>query len=739
MITDGLPASAASDATPSSDHPSLADRPSAPLAFVPETEAYALLAAAGVQPPRHGTVGAELPLAAGEPVVLKGLGEELWHKSELGCVRFLALDPAVLTREAEAMRTRMEAAGHRWLAGLVCERLTLRRQADLPSEGFVSLSRSEAGWVLLCGCGGLQAEALAELAPPCRWPLAAVTPDDALRELEAHLLGRIWLGRLRGTQPLTTTEQLRAFLQALWRLSAVAEADGLTLLELNPVALDPTGTPRPLDAVGRRVSRPVPLPAPPGDFLRVLRTPRRIALAGVSQQPGGVGRTILENLRRYGLPPEDLVLIKPGHDTFLDLPCLPDVSSLRSQPVDLLILALPAPAAVATLQQLLEQGGGAPVVALVSGGIGDGADTAGFGTALSAALCVARQSGRWTPAVLGPNFLGHWVPASRLDTSFIPIEKIAAPDARGGRLTLLSQSGAFLLGRRSRQPRLRFDLGISLGNQLDVSLADVLTELAAEPQPGPVACYVEGFAPGQIERVARAAATLTRRGARVLLHRAGRTAEGRAAAASHTGAMAGDLTLERALLERSGVRFSDSLAEFDAALAWLAAFPWLATGPVGLVTNAGFESVNGSDLFGPRLCAAALDEKTRARLQDLLAAHRLDGLVAPRLPLDLTPMAGEPAFLAAVDLLLPQVAALVVGLVPFTRNLTTHGEAAAAFTRSLAALAQRHERPLAVAVDAGPDYAGYRAAFAAAGLPVFDRVEDALLGLRALATERPQF
>jgi hypothetical protein len=38
-----------------------------------------------------------------------------------------------------------------------------------------------------------------------------------------------------------------------------------------------------------------------------------------------------------------------------------------------------------------------------------------------------------------------------------------------------------------------------------------------------------------------------------------------------------------------------------------------------------------------------------------------------------------------------------------------------------------------VAVDAGPEYEHYRAAFVAAGLPVFGRMEEALLGLRALA------
>lgn len=702
-------------------------------AFVCETEAYALLVRAGLLPPRHGVPGDTPPFAPGDPVVLKGLGEELWHKSELGAVRFLAFDEAVLARETAAMRERVTRAGHAWISGLVCEQVSIRRNGDLPSEGFVSLSRTDAGWTVLFGFGGLQADALAELAAPCCWPLAALTPEQALAELERHLLGRIWLGQVRGARPLATVNVLRDFLHSLWQLAEVCELEGLDLLELNPVVLDANGRLRPLDAVGRRAPAPAVRPPPPAGFLGVLRAPRRIALAGVSAEPGGVGRTILDNLRRYELKPGDLILIKPGRDEMLGLPCLPDTGPLLAAPVDLLILALPAPAAVSTLTALIRQGGGARCVALVSGGLGDGADRAGLGRQLQDLLDQTRTAGRWTPAVLGPNFLGHWAPAHDLDTSFIPVDKLAPPAKTGGELTLLSQSGAFLLSRRSGNPALRFGLGLALGNQMDVAMADVLDALAKEEQPGPVACYVEGFGAGQLGRFARAARQLTERNARVLVHRAGRTETGQAAAASHTGAMAGDLALERALLARSGVRFADSIADFDAALAWLGAQPRLRAGPVAVLTNAGFESVNAGDLLDPRLPAANLDESTAQELADLLRFHELAGLVAPRLPLDLTPMAGEAAFLDSAALLLRHSAALVVGLVPFTRNLDASPRGAARFARALAELHRPQGQPLGIVIDAGDNYAAYRAAFGAAGLPVFTRMESALRGLQVLA------
>ncbi len=700
--------------------------------FVDEAEAYGLLERAGLFPPRHGIASGNLPFEPGEPVVVKGLGENVWHKSELGAVHFLPFEKQSVIDEFKGMRQRLESGGHRWIEGLVCEQIDVACCPHLPSEAFVSLSYGEAGWILLFGFGGLQADALAELAPPLRWPLAFTTPAEALQEFETHLLGRIWLGRLRGTHALTKPEIVGRFFASLWKLADVAEADGLALLELNPIALDLRGEPRPLDAVGSHGPRPAPRLAPPAGFLDALRAPRRIALAGVSTEEGGVGRTILENLRHYALPPGDLLLVKPGKTKFLGLPCIPDVTALRAAPTDLLILALPAPVAASVLLQLVEQGGGAAAVALTCGGIGDGADTAGIGVQLARALCVAREGGRWTPAVLGPNFLGHWVPGRRLDTSFIPAEKLPPSDPTGGELTLLGQSGAFLLSRRSHQPALRFGLGIALGNQLDVALCDVLAALAAEKGRGPIAAYVEGFGPGQLLPAAQAIHQLQAQGRRVLLHRAGRTEAGQLAAKSHTGAMASNLTLERTLLERAGARFADTIADFDAALGWLSAHPQLPTGPVALLTNAGFESVNGSDLFGKNLPVATLSEAAQKSLGEMLARHELAGLVTPRLPLDLTPMANEAVFLDAAEILLREAAVLVIGLVPFTRKLDTSTAGGAKLAAVLVHLSKTHGKPIAITIDSGTDYAAYRQAFINAGLPVFARVESALRGLRVL-------
>jgi hypothetical protein len=76
---------------------------------------------------------------------------------------------------------------------------------------------------------------------------------------------------------------------------------------------------------------------------------------------------------------------------------------------------------------------------------------------------------------------------------------------------------------------------------------------------------------------------------------------------------------------------------------------------------------------------------------------------------------------------------LILGLVPFTRRLHTDFQEARRFAQALAAMAQRHGRALGVVVDAGSGYEPYRQALASAGLPVFTRMEDAIVGLKTLS------
>ncbi|MCC6513020.1 MAG: acetate--CoA ligase family protein, partial [Geothrix sp.] len=596
--------------------------------FLHEGRAYGLLAAAGLRVPRHGFLEAgALPFSAGEPIVLKGIADQLWHKSDRGAVHFGPFEVAALNAEAVAMRQRV--AEHPWIGGLVCEKVAFKKLSGLPTEALVSLKRDpDAGWLVVFGIGGLQADAWAALAPPLIWPIALTTPDQALADLCSHWLGLTWLGRQRGTEALTDEAKLLAFLQGLWRAVDGLQCEGVTLLELNPIVLDSEGLPTALDGVGTlENTTPATIVPPDPAWYQALVNPQRLVIAGVSSREGTVGRIILENVRKSKLPESSLRLIKPGATEFLGLPCLASVADLASAPADQLILSLPAVQTLEAVEQLCRQGGGATVVYLVAGGLGDGADTEGLGQRLVACLEEHRRAGKWTPAVVGPNGLGLFSPDLALNTLFIPDMKLPLT-AKPGHLALVSQSGAFLITRLSRRPELGLRAAIAIGNQMDVRCSDFLRGFATDAAVRVVGAYLEGFAPADLQATAQATRALRKAGRRVLLYKGGRSQEGMAAASSHTGALAGDHALQAALLRRAGAMLADQMETFDAALAWLGAYPEGRPTSVAIMTNAGFESVASADLLSGPFRGARLSESETAALAATIEAEGLAGLVS---------------------------------------------------------------------------------------------------------------
>jgi acyl-CoA synthetase (NDP forming) len=456
----------------------------------------------------------------------------------------------------------------------------------------------------------------------------------------------------------------------------------------------------------------------------------------VSSRAGTVGRIILENAQRSTLPAGAIRLIKPGAAEFLGLPCLSSVADLATAPTDQLIVSLPAPLTLEVVEQLCRQGGGATVVYVVAGGLGDGADAEGLGQRLVACLDDHRRAGKWTPALVGPNGLGLYSPDQDLNTLFIPDEKLPLRP-KSGHAALVSQSGAFLITRLSRRPELGLRAAVAIGNQMDLRCSDFLAGFGSDPAVQVVGAYLEGFAPGDLKATAAAAAKLRATGRRVLFYKGGRSQEGMAAASSHTGALAGDHALQASVLRRAGVLLAERIEAFDSALSWLGAYAKGTPRRVAIMTNAGFESVASADLLEGPFRGSKLTEAETADLTATIEAHGLTGLVSPRLPLDLTPMADEAAYLAGARLLLASEAdVVVVGLVPLTRRLGTADPAAfGPFARALAALASGSGKWLGVAVEGGVLYDAYRQGLREAGLPVFLTMEEALEGLRLIASE----
>ena len=717
-------------------------------AFIPEHEVYGFLSEAGIKTPRYCFVDkesklADAPFAGGDPVVVKGVARDLWHKSENGALAFCDFDADAVREMHNSMAARV---GRRfeWLGTLIAERVEARSAGSAPSEIFVSLQRDRCcGAIINFGFGGLLTEDWSrELRQSLLvWPASAYTPEEAFEELGRHWLGRILLGDTRQATALISGESLQDFLRKLWKLDGLMARERIGLLEMNPLVVDRDGDIVALDGVGlhseEAVAEPGPVPLPDDSLLK----PGRIAVAGVSARAGNVGGLILENLRQSSLPEHGLLVIKPGVDDFAGIRCVPDVAALADEPVDVLIVALPADRCVEMIEQLCAQGGGAAVVYIVAGGIGDGADRDGFGDRLSRLIELRRDGGEWCPVIVGPNGLGMLLSPLKLNSLFIPQRKLNVRFEPDSHVALISQSGAFLITRLSRHSNLSVKYGFSIGNQLDMKLSDFMALIARDRSVHVLGIYVEGFVGGDVCAVAKLVEAFRAENRHVIIYKGGRSQLGQAAAASHTGAMTGDYHVQKRLLHKAGAILTESFNQFNAVLKWMAAYPDLRTlGKLAIVTNAGYETVGSVDLLGDndphRLYE--LRDGDRSVLAGVLRRHGMQGLVAVSNPLDLTPMADETVYFDCVKAMIDFGAGVVMlGLVPLSEQLDTQTLMQAKdFAAKLRLLAQSSGRLIGIVIDAGVPYQRYKAVFERQGFPVFDGMDMGVLGINVLKNSR---
>lgn len=717
-------------------------------AFIPEHEIYGLLSRVGIKTPRHCFVDdeckvADAPFVSGDPVVIKGIARDLWHKSDNGALAFCEFDVDAVRAMHRSMSARV-GRQFDWLGTLIAEKVEIQSARSAPSEIFVSLRKDRScGAIISFGFGGLLTEDWArELKQSLLvWPASAYTPEEALEELKGHWLGRILLGTARQQAALVDAETLLVFLKKLWKLDELMTQEQLGLLEMNPLVVDSGGDIVALDGVGLRSeeppAEPCPVPLQDDSFLN----PRRIAVAGVSAKAGSVGGLILENLRQSSLPENGLLVVKPGVDYISGIRCVPDVAALAIDPVDVLIVALPAERCVQMIEQLCAEGGGAAVVFIVAGGIGDGADQSGFGDRLSELIESRRESGQWCPAIVGPNGLGMLLSPIKLNSLFIPQRKLNVQFRPGSDVALVSQSGAFLITRLSRHSNLSLKYGFSIGNQLDMKLSDFMALMVRDKSVRVLGVYVEGFVGADVQAVAKLVEEFRAEDRHVIIYKGGRSQLGQAAAAGHTGAMTGNYHVQKRLLHKAGAVLTESFNQFNAVLKWMAAYPDLRTlGELAIVTNAGYETVGSVDTLGDidsdRLYKLTEDDRTV--LADVLERHGMQGLVAASNPLDLTPMADEEVYFDCVTTMIEFGAGVVMlGLVPLSEQLDTYQlTQAEAFAGELKSLAQSSGRLIGIVIDAGVPYQRYKAVFERQGFPVFAGMDMAVLGINVLKNSR---
>ena len=344
--------------------------------------------------------------------------------------------------------------------------------------------------------------------------------------------------------------------------------------------------------------------------------PRSIAVVGATDRPASYGAQALLNLDAVGYPGE-VWGVNPRRTSVLGRPCVPSVSDLP-EAVDAVVVAIPAAGVASVLEEAGARGCGGAVV--FSAGF---AEFAG-GVGLQADLVAAAR--RYDLPVCGPNCNG--IVATHARTA---LWGDALTPREPGAVALISQSGNVAVNALATRRGLRFHTVVASGNQAVLSAADYLGYLAFDEGVGSIALYLEDDGgPGLCDGLAACAEA----GVRVAVLKVGSSNAGARAAAAHSGALAGDQRIFRALIEEAGAVWADDVHDLLELAKTLAVSggrgprqrsgrpaPTRAGGGLAIMTCSGGDSAQGAD-EAERLGLAlpALAPATCDRLRELLPA-----------------------------------------------------------------------------------------------------------------------
>ena len=336
--------------------------------------------------------------------------------------------------------------------------------------------------------------------------------------------------------------------------------------------------------------------------LHDLFNPKSIAIVGL---PRGMkmGKLFLIALQDQGYS-GPIYPVHPEAREIDGLKTYPSVSAIPG-PVDLAIILVPHHSALPVVKDCAAKGVKGAVL-FTAGYKETGTDA---GKVLEEKLVsVARGSGM---RLFGPNCMGIYSPKSSL--SFFP-----ELSRKSGPVGFISHSGSLanIMGRIGPQKGMYFSKAVSLGNECDLTAADMLTYLGDDPETGVIGAYLEGIKNGP---AFLKALKNTSKKKPVVLWKVGLTPEGGQAAASHTGALGGAREIWNAVVQQGG---AIPVKGFDILLDTLMGFSLLPPNlgdRVAILSGPGGLAVAAAEACGDAgLRLAEISQETRSTLAEFV-------------------------------------------------------------------------------------------------------------------------
>jgi acyl-CoA synthetase (NDP forming) len=608
------------------------------------------------------------------------------------------------------------------------------------------------------GLGGTNTEYLKDVIKDGmaqRFIPAAVSVDTAMESILELPAAKIILGRVRGASPWVSEETIEGLVEAFRLL-------GLCYSRHNPnskFVIEEMETNPAVASQGRFVALDGMLKVSKKDYgpdksravekITSLLNPGSIAIAGASaKNPANPSNAILRKFLKAGHTGESIYLIHPSESEMSGIKCHLNIDAVLSardgKPVDCLIVGVPAKIAGAVILESMKKGF-ANSIQIISAGFGETKAGRELEAGLAKKLHELPKNIR--PVINGPNTLGNIYYNAK--TLFTPGYKSSFTGKGKENAALICQSGAYMITRVSDLANVVAPpVAISVGNQMDLSVADFLEFLIDDKRLSTYGLYIEGLSPGDGLRLMKLSAKARELGKFIVIYKVGRTEAGAKAAQGHTASMAGDYMMFAELMKRSGAIVVDSSVEFNEIMMLTSLSGGLhetarrRKGKAGIaaLSNAGYEKCLISEhlmmLHEDKFEFAKYSRQTQEKLQEIFAKMGIATLLDQSEVLDLSPMTNDEGYEAIIRATLADESTDfgIYAIVPETGMLNTcevgegHKEDSSRQESVLSRLIKIRsdlKKPFCCSMESGWKYDGFAQKLVDAGIPTFRSADAA--------------
>jgi len=364
--------------------------------------------------------------------------------------------------------------------------------------------------------------------------------------------------------------------------------------------------------------------------IEALLKPSSIAVIGASAK-GGIGHAVVKNIQSAGYSGQ-LAVVNRNADTVLGVPGYQAVNQIPHD-VDMAVIATPSSSVLSVVEDCGKKG--VKAIVCIAAGFKETGDEGAEAEAQLKAIV-----DKYNMRMIGPNCMGisNTNPAAKLNATIL--HDIPVP----GNIAFVTQSGGLgaVLLDYSKHLGIGFSAVVSLGNQTDVTVNDLLPMLAEDNCTKVILLYLETIP--DYRRFRRLAAKVSQKKPIIAL-KAGRTEAGARAASSHTGSLAGDDRVMASLLESAGIIRADTIYSAFFMASVLSKIERPRGRRIAVVTNGGGPGILASDAFSRAgFELPPLPQDNQKRLKEILLPEASCGN-----PIDLVATAPPAHYVAAIQ------------------------------------------------------------------------------------------